>query len=395
MNRRKSKGIYAGFCLILIAILSACGASTSDSTSVAGSVVLTPTIAPTATNTPVPTATPIPDVLESLPLEISDDDVSVIGGGSQYQITEVIGLKKIGGSTASTNRTFLVMRGFIYNYSNANREFHDVDFQIDYAGARNVNPNVNLMASLARTVYKGAHYPDCNIFGCLNFILPPKRAREMILVYHVPESIDYLTLNFAPGGTSSRSRLGLVLFPTGEAVDDRTEYLALKESVNGQPVYTLSYNNADPASAEVSEIVDTENMTVDNCFGTQTITREIEISQSVASRFETLDEMRGSVMGIGPIPFLNGLFEVYARRVHEKVEEQELTVTRREEVTAAPGTRTKWRLDVYKVSFSGLMIFTVGSRRFEAPYKLTDKLRTELVSEPTEPCPGLTPTLTP
>lgn len=203
MNRRKSHRVCAGFYLVLMAVLSACGASTSDSTSVAGSVVLTPTIAPTATNTPVPTATLIPNILEIMPSEISDDNLSITGGNFQFQITDVSGLRQIGEQIAPSNSVFLVLHGHLYNYSDQEREFHDVDFQIDYSTESNLNPDVGLMSMLQQASYPQARYPDCNILRCKDFILPAKKAQEIILVYTVPTALDHFTLNFAPTGTSA------------------------------------------------------------------------------------------------------------------------------------------------------------------------------------------------
>lgn len=187
----------------------------------------------------------------------------------------------------------------------------------------------------------------------------------------------------------------MILIVQSDASADEVEYLALKESVNGVLTYTVSYNTVDSTSAEVSEIIDSKVVLVDNCFGTAELSRAMEVSLTEESGFETIVEIQGKVTGLGLNPFLSGVFEGFARRMHQKMEKQELTIAYSEEVKAAAGTRAQYRLDVYKVSYSGLMVFSVGSSQLDVPYKLTNKLRTELVSEPTEPCSGSTPTVTP
>jgi hypothetical protein len=332
--------------------------------------------------------------LETAPNTITADNLSIISGEYQLQIVETFGLRQIGEQRVETGQLFLVLRGYLYNYSSADREFHDVDFQVSLAGQGDATPDVSLMSVLQAASFPAARYPDCNILRCQDFVLAAKQAQEIILVYVAPATLDHVIIKFTPAGIRPPVELGLLLIPREDS-DARINYLALKESVDGQPAYTLQHSLANGDDAEVSEVIDSESMVVDNCFGTGTITRQIAISTNEASQFELTEEIRGSIMGVGPIPFLNGLFELYARRVHNKVEERELTITRTEQVTAAPGTRTGWRLETYKVSFTGMMIFTVGSRVLEVPYQLSNRLRTELTSVPADPCPANAPTATP
>lgn len=392
--------------VIVLCLLTACGSSsdslptnvnTTQVTLVAGSVAgLSVTDTPTVTNsptltptvTPTPTITPIPDVLDEMPAEITDDELAIAAGNFLFQITEVTRLKQIADSQPDSGNGYLVLHGYLYNYSDAEKKFHDVNFQIDFDEHQNVNPLLPLMEKLQQSTYPQARYPDCRTFWCRDFIVPAKKAQEIILVYEVPLEIDHLKLDFQPTDVAERSQVGIILIPLSDTNAERLDYLGLKESVGGRPTFSISFGEIDPASASVSQIVDTETYIVDNCFGTEILKRGIEISSRHASRFEVIDELSGSLKGIFTVQLLNGLFEAYARRVHEKMEEQELVITRKEEVTAAPGTKTQWRLDVYKVSFAGKMIFSVGTRNFEVPYTLSDKLRTELVSVPTEPCPA-------
>lgn len=351
---------------------------------------LTPTETYTPTSTFTPTLTPIPDILGNIAPEFDMNDFSVTSGQFQLQITEILSLKNInnGEYTPDAGNHYLVLHGYLYNYSEQDQNFSELDFQADFNQVDNVTPRTDLMYALKQTQYPDAGYPERNFFGSPKFNVPANRAVEVILAYEAPVTVDYMKLYFNPGGVQPRSSMGILLFKQA----DTNQYALLKESIDGNTRFTVEF--ADITAGTFEELIDRQIEVIDNCFNDEARSKSLTYEQSEA--FEITLGTQKTINLDASRYFLsvafNGLLNYSIAQHHEKTNTNELTISQTENLTAAPHKKTVWEFQAYKVSLSGTMVVKFGEQSFEVPYTISDRLRVEVISLPADPCPVFTTT---
>jgi hypothetical protein len=167
-------------------------------------------------------------------------------------------------------------------------------------------------------------------------------------------------------------------------VTNDNEYLFYKveQGTSGQITFTIDPNTA---TTRISEVLDVEEVEVDNCFGTTTITRSFTFTKEESFQLIIEDE-QGSEISFGRLPILGRFLQTEIKHRHQTGEETELKESRTESLSAREETRPRWQLTWYLESISGVLLLSLGSDIYEVPYRITDRLRSDLVSIPSEPC---------
>lgn len=408
------------FSLIILLLLSACSPSDDSSSIVVTSinaVVISNTDMPTvtSTNTPLPTLTPsatstptstptltltrtptptaIPELLDDLPTSFRDGDLTIVSKKLAFQILRVDSVETSFAAPENTNRKFILVRGIVYNYDEKDYDLHDVDFTLmtdDTTTA--ITPNYEMMVQLHEQFYRDHRYPEKNLLFEPNYTVPALKASRTLLVYEVSNDIQRFTFYFMTD--TPRARLGVLLIPNGP-----NAYLPLKESENDVVKYVIEVL---PQREVIEELLDIEEVDVDNCYGTDTITRRFTFTQETINDFKigatdsgagaSIRLGTGQVLGaLGAAPFASLLpdLEVAARSANaleEQVSMSKLVQMRTEELTASPGTRPRWQMKWYRVAIQGELLVNIGEQEVYIPYLITENLRSSLESVPSDPC---------
>lgn len=363
------------------------------------SVTFTPSATSTLTATPTPTATltptrtAIPDLLETMPSSFRDGDLTIANQKLTFQILRVDIIDPVFAAPENPNNKYLLIRGVTYNYDDRDHDFHDIDYTLAPNNtATPLVPNYELMGLLRQQFYNDHRSPERNLLFEPNYTVPARKASRTLLVYEVPNDIQRFTFYFMTD--TPRARLGVVLIPS-----EGNSYLALKESENDVVKYVVEVL---PQREVIEELIDVEEVDVDNCYGTETISRSFTFSQEITSDFNIGVSDSGSgasirlgtgqvlnTIGAGPLASLLPDLELAARSasaLEQQVSMSKLTQTRTETLTARPGTRPRWQMKWYKVSVQGELLLNIGEQEIYVPYLLTENLRSSLESVPSEAC---------
>jgi hypothetical protein len=142
----------------------------------------------------------------------------------------------------------------------------------------------------------------------------------------------------------------------------------------------------DRISSRITKVIDIdEDVIVDNCFGTETITRTVSYTQEETTQLLIEDEKRLR-LSFGRLPVIGRLIRAEIRDRHQTTEGTSTTKVHTESLSASPGTKPRWKLRWYLESLDGVMLLRLGDDVFEIPYTVKDRLRSELISIPSEPC---------
>jgi hypothetical protein len=342
-------------------------------------ITLTPTVTPTKTPSPTPRPTEIPAMLGAIPQSFSISDVSAISGNSVFQITQMRELSVVGNRRPAEFKRFIEVSGYVYNYGTEPITLHDVDFEIIYEinGAEvRTAPLVDLLAILKETERPDLEYPDRNIAFFPDFVIPPKTAKATTLIYELDESVDLVRLAFIADSPN------LSIIVVRVANDNEYLFYKVEQGTNGQITFTIDPNTA---TTRISEVLDVEEVEVDNCFGSTTITRSFTFSQEAATHL-VFEEESAAGIALGQLPVLGRFLQGEIRHRHQNGEETRFEESRTESLSASPKSKPRWELTWYLESISGVLILSLGNDVYEVPYRITDRLRSDLVSVPSESC---------
>lgn len=336
------------------------------------------TATPTLTPTPSPTPTAIPSVLGALPDVFSETDISAVHDNYVFQITQMRELSLVGSRRPNTNKRFIEISGYVYNYSNEPITLHDIDFDLAYEldeNAVTVQPSSELLAILKTTEKPNLEYPDRNLAFYSDFVVPAKTAKATLLIYEVDSGIDLYRLAFI----SDQQNLEIIGLP----IEGDNEYLVYK--VDTRASLDVEFD-VDRIVSRITKVIDVnEDVVVDNCFGTETITRTVSYTQEETTQLLIEDEQRLR-LSFGRLPIIGRLIRADIRNRHQTTEGISTTKVHTESLSASPGTRPRWKLRWYYESLDGVMLLRLGDDVFEIPYTVKDRLRSELISIPSVPC---------
>lgn len=141
-----------------------------------------------------------------------------------------------------------------------------------------------------------------------------------------------------------------------------------------------------PQDETLETVIDSEEVEVDNCYGTTEITRKFTFEKQESFKATYSTTSRAADVRIGSA-YIAALLNQRLTQAFGEITLDQLTSSRTEELAAAVGTRPRWRMEWYLVSVNGIARVTVGDYHYDIPYTRTDRLRSQLVSIPSEPCP--------
>lgn len=232
---------HYGILGIVLFLITACGSSNAVQQGEA-SVVLT--AAPTPT--PIPTlAAAAPEVLPGAPPEVfASTDVVIRNSDFMLHLTRLYDLPTIGNFRPPAGKRYLLMEGILYNYRDVEQVFYDTDFQLNVAN--NLLPNTELMKAAQSLYYGGKReYPGRNVPLVGRFNLPANAAREIILVYELPETIHQMAIMFRPADlTPVPLYLWFYRLPEGE-------YSTFRVGSDGIPEYEAEWRILEEIQGEI------------------------------------------------------------------------------------------------------------------------------------------------
>lgn len=373
-----SKRVFILVVVLSVNLLVACG---SRQTSVALIPVeteqiptTTPTPTPIPTSTPIPTA--IPDVLGAMPTVFEPSDVSAVSGQIVFQITGADVLKAIGEIAAADQRQFLVFYGNIYNYGDTEITIHDVDIKLTIGQSVNTDvvlPSVDLMNAFRSANNLDISFPDRNLPFYPDFKVPAHKAQATVLVYDVPADATLFKIQFFSETPN------LSIFVWFETQPVTVHKIAQDGDFSIEFVF-------DEVEDHISEVLDTEIVEVDNCFGTADISREFNFSRESTVRIIT-DHIQGvRLRSLIELPIIGDILRLEILDRFQREEMQRLVESRTEILSARPGTKPQWQLTWYLETISVGAVMNIGDRHYDFTVKVTDRLRSELKSLAAEPC---------
>ena len=379
---------------LLISAIGCTSASTPNAAQSNQSVLpaTNPTNAPLiiASETPVASPTPLPDVLAEMPI-FGERDVAFTIGTFAFQVTDVHKVEAVDNKQAGAGKVFLIMEGRLFNFGENSQKFYRTNFEITLTDDTELLPDLDLMDKLQEVQYLDRDYPRRSSLPINALAVDARAWREIFVAYEVPATIEVFDMTFSPNDMQIPSEARLWLLNTGN------DLVLYKATADDAPAYTIDFNFAN-TQIELEELIDTEVIEIDNCFGTaeisrtQTFQEEIissytlgDVAQDVGSNFlNPALEMGIQLLQLNPITALLLLTDFGTQNNVRSGDT--ITITRTENLSAAAGTKPRFQLSWYRVTIQGTMQLNIGGDNYYIPFTLTNRLRSELESLPPGEC---------
>jgi hypothetical protein len=387
------------FFVALLVVLVACSPSTNNQntqTNISATVTeitTDSTVRSLPSSTPRPSATPLPSRLETMPESFNLGDVTVVADSFAFQITRTYTLAQLNDWTPPENKTYFIMEGILFNYSEIRQEFFRTNFELETVSGEKILPNLDLMAALQTSQYPELDYPGQRHFLSKALPIDAYSWQNTFLVYEMPTPIEKALLHFTPLDRPTASSIEM-WFLVG---DTQNELRVFEAYDNAVQQYELEFN-FDNQETIIEDIIDEQVITVDNCFGTEVIDRSRQFSESTEVFYTfgfgaAAGAGLGTGIGVGGLllnSIIGDIVGVNFSLNYQVNQGDSITETIEETLRAAPATITNYQLTWYRVTVQGMMRLRLGGENFYVPYSLTNRLRADVVSLPAGLCPEST-----
>lgn len=310
-------------------------------------------------------------------IDLKQDYISVTDNNYRLEIKRVWETSSAKGSKPQ-NGVYLILEINLYNYTSEPLCISKEAMKATY-GQDIISPTK--MSQVQQDYYPGKPYlpgenPHC-VEGYQLF--------DTFLVYDVPNSLSSLTLEFKPNGqTSLKFTLWL-----NEQREPQGEYLFALAQLDGQDYIEIV--NIETTET-VNKILDSYQLSIENCFGTADRISQVSYTrdnEAVAGE----EKVNINDLGLGipiPIPYLSALLDIEINRGRQTTtiegEVYSLTVTVTEQVGAAPGTHTNYRVMWVSVDVNGTVEVKIGNNTFYVPFAVEGRIRGKVETLPPTPC---------
>lgn len=318
--------------------------------------------------------------------------ISILSEDYRLEINQIHFISQIP-NTTPINNGYLIMDIKLHNYSHEPWCITKFNFPALFDGT-DIFPEK--LYQIQQALYPDIlTYPagDQNNPKCLQFL----ETWETFVAYDLKPEIEELSLRLITPTQSVDYTLWLNLL-----YDQTYNYMLYR--IENRNQIEINDIRAVATRPTVEQLLDSQVISVENCFGTdtrqttvsfsQTLTREIRVEENSYTQTAIRAGIRLPLMAL-PIIFLNRAIGVSfdARNVSSEstikidAEINSIIGSVNETLSASAGTNTNFEVNWYLVSLAGEMEVAIKGQDFTIPFFINDRIRSEVKSLPQTPCP--------